>query len=176
MDLKRVEELIELMRESGVSQLSLEVPDFKVSITRGPQATFAPQATLAPQGTEVSGLGPQAAPEPTTASAEHPASAFTSGEASGLSVVSPVVGVFHNGGMLDPREMVRAGDRVREGQLLAAIEAMKVPNELRAPVSGLVTQLLVDDGSAVEYGQTLFVIAPDERGEGSDAEPPIGLA
>jgi acetyl-CoA carboxylase biotin carboxyl carrier protein len=90
--------------------------------------------------------------------------------------VSPVVGVFHNGGMLDPRELVYEGDRVREGQLLAAIEAMKVPNELRAPVSGMVTQLLVEDGSAVEYGQTLFVIDPDERGEVSDAEPPIGLA
>jgi len=170
MDLKRVEELIELMRESGVSQLSLEMPDFKVSITRGPQATVAPQED------EVSGLGPQAAPEPTAAFAEQSASASTSVEASGLSVVSPVVGVFHNGGMLDPREMVGEGDRVREGQLIAAIEAMKVPNELRAPVSGLVTQLLVEDGSAVEYGQTLFVIAPDERGEGSDAEPPIGLA
>jgi acetyl-CoA carboxylase biotin carboxyl carrier protein len=164
VDLKRVEELIELMRESGVSQLSLEVPDFKVSITRGPH------------GSEVSGLEPQATPEPTTASLEQRASASAPEEASGLSVVSPVVGVFHNGGMLDPREMVQAGDRVREGQLLAAIEAMKVPNELRAPVSGLVTQLLVEDGSAVEYGQRLFVIAPDERGEGSDAEPPIGLA
>jgi acetyl-CoA carboxylase biotin carboxyl carrier protein len=164
MDLKRVEELIELMRESGVTQLSLELPDFKVSITRGPH------------GTDVSGPELQATLEPTTASGERPASASTPEGASGLSVVSPVVGVFHNGGMLDPREMVRAGDRVREGQLLAAIEAMKVPNELRAPVSGLVTQLLVEDGSAVEYGQALFVISPDERGEGSDAEPPIGLA
>jgi acetyl-CoA carboxylase biotin carboxyl carrier protein len=164
MDLKRVEELIELMRESGVTQLSLEVPDFKVSITRGPH------------GTDVSAPEPQAALEPIPASVEQTVSAPRPEQASGLSVASPVVGVFHNGGMLDPREMVRAGDRVREGQLLAAIEAMKVPNELRAPVSGLVTQLLVEDGSAVEYGQTLFVIAPDERGEGSDAEPPIGLA
>jgi len=173
VDLKRVEELIELMRESGVTQLSLELPDFKVSITRGAQLALTPQGALAPQGMEVSGLEPPAMPEASAASGSETAAA---GETSGLSVVSPVVGVFHNGGMLDPREMVRAGDRVREGQLLAAIEAMKVPNELRAPVSGLVTRLLVDDGSAVEYGQTLFVIAPDERAEASDAEAAIGLA
>ncbi len=78
--------------------------------------------------------------------------------------------------MLDPRELVEEGDRVREGQLLAAIEAMKVPNELRSPVSGLVTRLLVEDGSAVEYGQALFVIEPEPGGEVGDGETPIGIA
>jgi acetyl-CoA carboxylase biotin carboxyl carrier protein len=164
VDLKRVEELIELMRESGVTQLSLELPDFKVSITRGPE------------GTEVTRSEARSDPLPATGPSEQLGAASAAAEVSGLSVVSPVVGVFHNGGMLDPREMVREGDRVREGQLLAAIEAMKVPNELRAPVSGLVTRLMVDDGSAVEYGQTLFVIAPDDRGGMGDADPLIGLA
>ena len=164
MDLKRVEELIELMRESGVTQLSLELPDFKVSITRGPE------------GTEVTRSEAGSDPLPATALSGQLGTASAAAEISGLSVVSPVVGVFHNGGMLDPREMVREGDRVREGQLLAAIEAMKVPNELRAPVSGLVMRLMVDDGSAVEYGQTLFVIAPDDRGEMDDADHLVGLA
>lgn len=164
MDLKRVEELIELMRESGVTQLSLELPDFKVSITRGLQ------------GAEVSETGVQRTHASAPPPGEQPETAAAPEHVSGVTVVSPVVGVFHNGGMLDPREMVRVGDRVREGQLLAAIEAMKVPNELRAPTSGMVTHLLVEDGSAVEYGQTLFVIDPDDRGELSDAEPPIGLA
>jgi acetyl-CoA carboxylase biotin carboxyl carrier protein len=78
--------------------------------------------------------------------------------------------------MLDPRDVVAVGDRVEEGQLIAAIEAMKVPNELRAPVSGRVTHLLVEDGSAVEYGQTLFVIEPEHTGEATDGETPIGFA
>jgi acetyl-CoA carboxylase biotin carboxyl carrier protein len=164
MDLKRVEELIELMRESGVTQLSLELPDFKVSITRGPQ------------GTEVSQTGVRRNSEGMPSAVEQPEADAAPEQEAGVTVASPVVGVFHNGGMLDPRELVRQGDRVREGQLLAAIEAMKVPNELRAPTTGMVTHLLVEDGSAVEYGQTLFVIDPDDRGEVSDAEPPIGLA
>jgi len=164
VDLKRVEEIIELMRESGVTQLSLELPDFKVSITRGPEGTQV-ETGEAGQRTEQS----EEAAEPLSmASVEQ--------EGYSVPVVSPVVGVFHNGGMLDPREALREGDRVREGQLLAAIEAMKVPNELRAPASGVISRLLVKDGAAVEYGQTLFMIEPDQGGEESDSETPIGLA
>jgi acetyl-CoA carboxylase biotin carboxyl carrier protein len=153
-----------------VTQLSLELPDFKVSITRGPE------------GTEVVDLGEQGEPEEaamgdaqTAPPAPKVAAKQVAREPIGLPVIAPVVGVFHNGGMLDPREMIQEGDHVREGQLLAAIEAMKVPNELRAPVSGEVTRLLVKDGTAVEYGQTLFVIEP-EHGEGGDGESPIGIA
>jgi biotin carboxyl carrier protein len=164
VDLQRVEELIELMRQSGVTQLSLELPDFKVSITRGPEGarvtTDAGAEQIRPE--EEGG-------EPETAAVQAETSRA-------LPVVSPVVGVFHNGGMLDPREIVREGDRVREGQLLAAIEAMKVPNELRAPVSGVISRLLVEDGSAVEYGQTVFLIEPERGGEANELEPPIGVA
>ena len=163
MDLKRMEELIELMKESGVTQLSLELPDFKVSITRGPEGTEVTSAAAQPER-----------PEATDLRVEHKETAEES-EGDALPVISPVVGVFHNGGMLDPREFVREGDRVREGQLLAAIEAMKVPNELRSPVSGFVSRLLVEDGAAVEYGQTLFLIEPEEGGEVSDGELPIGV-
>ena len=161
MDLSKVEELIELMQQSGVSQLSLELPDFKISITRGPEGarvtTPAEPEIPAEAGEEV-----QTPAEETVQRA--------------MPVVSPVVGIFHNGGMLDPREMVREGDRVEEGQLIAAIEAMKVPNELRAPVGGVVSRLLVEDGAAVEYGQTLLLIEPEARGEESDEELPVGLA
>ncbi len=163
MDLKRVEELIELMKESGVTQLSLELPEFKVSITRGPEGTEVTSAVESPEQPKAAELR-----------VEHKETAEESAEKA-LPVISPVVGVFHNGGMLDPREFVREGDRVREGQLLAAIEAMKVPNELRAPVSGLVSRLLVEDGAAVEYGQTLFLIEPEEGEEVSDGELPIGV-
>jgi acetyl-CoA carboxylase biotin carboxyl carrier protein len=164
VDLTRVEELIELMRESGVVQLSLELPDFKVSITRGPEGT----RVVTPTGGETRIEEPEDRALTETAGAE--------AASRSLPVMSPVVGVFHNGGMLDPRELVREGDRVQEGQLLAAIEAMKVPNELRAPVSGVVSRLLVADGAAVEYGQTLLLIEPEEGGEESDEESSIGVA
>jgi acetyl-CoA carboxylase biotin carboxyl carrier protein len=160
MDLKRIEDLIDLMRRSGVSQLAVELPDYKISITRGPERAGGP-AEAAPREAEMG--------EPQPAAGEQPAS-------TAVSVVAPVVGVFYNGGLLDPRTMVQEGDRVQEGQLLAAIEAMKVPNEIRAPTGGVVSRLLVEDGAAVEYGQPLFLIEPDEGGEESESESAIGLA
>ena len=160
MDLTRIEELIELMRRSGVMELSLEVPDYKVSIKRGAEGQ---PATVAREEAAASAVSQEAAVE-------------AAPETTALPVVAPVVGVFHNGGMLDPREMVKVGDRVEEGQLLAAIEAMKVPNDLHAPVGGTISRLLVEDGAAVEYGQTLLFIQPDEDGEAGEDEEQIGLA
>lgn len=161
MDLKRIEQLIDLMERSGVMQLSLELPDYKVSITRGAQG--APVVT--------------SSESPAAASPEPAATDETELEAlEAIPVVSPVVGVFHNGGIMNPRQPVKEGDRVEKGQLLAAIEAMKVPNELRAPVGGVVSKLLVQDGAAVEYGQTLFLIQPEEGGEIDDGDALVGLA
>jgi len=161
VDIKKVEELIELMQQSGVTELSLELPDFKVSITRGPEGAHV---TVPLQ------------PEQPAAAVDQEQQPVTDASNTALPVVAPVVGVFHNGGMLDPREVVREGDRVREGQLLAAIEAMKVPNDLRAPVSGVISRLLVEDGAPVEYGQTLLMIEPEQGVEADEEGPPVGLA
>jgi len=162
VDLKRIEQLIDLMEKSGVTQLSLELPDYKISIKRGAHETVPPL------------------PAATNArTAEIPADAADDKELEALEavpVVSPVVGVFHNGGMSNPRQVVEEGSLVEMGHLLAAIEAMKVPNEVRAPVSGVVSKVLVQDGAAVEYGQTLFLIEPEEGGEIEDGDSLVGLA
>lgn len=163
MDLKQIEDLIELMRRSGVTQLSLELPDYKVSIKRG---AAEPDEEIA----STLQAGPAQAEFPSEAETAAPPARDT------VSVASPVVGVFHNGGMIGPREMIKEGDRVHGGQLLAAIEAMKVPNELRAPVSGIIASMLVEDGAAVEYGQTLFLIEPEPGHEASYGETVVGLA
>jgi acetyl-CoA carboxylase biotin carboxyl carrier protein len=162
VDLKRIEQLIDLMEKSGVTQLSLEVPDYKISITRGARECADPAPAVADAST-----------------VEIPVGAVDEKELEALEavpVVSPVVGVFHNGGMMNPRQAVKEGARVERGRLLAAIEAMKVPNEIRAPVSGVVSKILVQDGAAVEYGQTLFLIQPEEGGEIDDGDSLVGLA
>lgn len=150
MDTKEIEELIELMRRSGLVELALEVPDYKISLKRVPGADSGGESRPAEAGF-AGGEAETSAPE------ERPAAPRAT-----TPVVSPVVGVFHNGGMLDPRQMVRAGDRVAEGQLLAAIEAMRVPNDLLCPVRGVVSRVLVEDGAPVEFGQTLFLIETQE--------------
>jgi len=161
VEIREIEELIELMQRSGVSELSIEKPDYKVSIKRSPESggRSAPGA-------------PEGGAEP---AAEEPLANVTI-TAEVVPVVSPVVGVFHNGGTSEPREPVRAGDRVEENQLLAVIEAMKVPHEVRAAVAGVIAEAPVEEGAAVEYGQRLFLIQPEEEGEASDEESTIGLA
>lgn len=158
LDLSKIEELIALMRKSGLTQLSLELPDYKVSITRGAEPATDP----APRG--VAPAAPAPSPPP-----DAPA-------ALPLTVISPVVGVFHNGGSSPGRRLIEGGGRVKRGELLATIEAMKVPNEVRSPVDGLVTSVAVEDGGVVEYGQTLFLILPEEGGEADEGESPIGIA
>lgn len=162
MDLERIEELIDLMRRSGVTQLSLELPDCKVSITRAGE----------PEG--------QAAPPPAAAA---PAAAVRAPEATPIgapgepiTVTSPVVGLFRNGDGTKGRRAVAVGDRVTRGMLLATIEAMKVPNEIRSPADGVVSAVFVDDGATVEYGQPLFAIQPEEGGDADEGETPVGLA
>ncbi len=163
-DLKEIEELIELMRRSGISELSLELPDYKVSIKRAPEGESASARGLAPAPkAENAGDAPAESAAEVTIVAEV------------VSVTSPVVGVFHNGGMEEPRTRINAGDQVEEGQLLAVIEAMKVPNEVRAPASGVVAQVLVEDGAPVAFGDRLFLIQP-LREEAADEEPPVGAA
>lgn len=162
VDIREIEDLIELMRRSGLSELSVESGDFKISIKRA-------LAGAADEGTPAAG-GEIASSAAQVGSLR----AANATEAAAIAVVSPVVGVFHNGGMEEPREPVRAGDRVQEGQMLAAIEAMKVPHEVRAAVGGLVTEVLVSDGAAVAYGQKLFLIQPEE--EASEVESSLGLA
>ena len=168
-DLQEIEELIELMRRSGVSEISLELPDYKIKIKRAPEAEDArpadQQAAQAPAPAE------PAAPN----NSALPADPNVTIVAEVVSVVSPVVGVFHNGGMDEPRTRISAGDRVEDGQLLAVIEAMKVPNEVHAPAGGFIAQVLVEDGAAVGFGDRLFLIQPLQE-NADEAEPPIGLA
>ena len=165
VDLTKIEELIALMRQSGVTQLSLELPDYKVSITRGPEPLAAPAAGDPPAGS----AWPPADPP---VRAGGPAEGLA---AMALTVIAPVVGVFRNGGSAPGRQVIAGGGRVKRGQLLATIEAMKVPNEVRSPVDGVVTSVAVEDGAAVEYGQTLFVILPEEGGETDESESALGI-
>lgn len=159
MDLERIEELIDLMRRSGVTQLSLELPDCKVSITRAGEPG-APEA--APPAAAAPAAAPEAAPAGTPAEP--------------MVVTSPVVGLFRSGGGSQGRGTLAVGDRVTRGMLLATIEAMKVPNEVRSPANGVVSAVFVEDGATVEYGQRLFAIEPEEGGDEDEGETPVGLA
>ena len=156
MDRKEIEDLIALMKENGITELSLETPEVKISLKRGPEGADPGGVSAQPEAVPseaVEGKTPSSAP------------AAGAGRREAAPIISPVVGIFHNGGMLDPRRLLGEGDHVEEGEMLAAVESMKIPNELRSPFAGLISKVLVNDGDSVEYGQALFLILPEEGGQ-----------
>lgn len=146
LQLERIRELIALMRETGVSELALEIPDFKLSVKR--EAAPWDEADVDQ---------PVAAPRERAASAAEP-----------VAVTAPMVGIFR--ASTDHSAAVAVGDVVSAGQVLGAIEAMKVLTDIPSPVSGVVREVAAQDGAPVEYGQPLLLIEPALAPEGEQVE------
>jgi acetyl-CoA carboxylase biotin carboxyl carrier protein len=145
MDLRKLKTLIDLVSESNVSELEITEAEGKVRIVKGGVApVMAP--VMAP-------VAPPAVPAPEAAAAA-PAPA----ESAGHAVKSPMVGTFYRAASPGAKPFVEVGSQVKEGQTICIIEAMKILNEIEADKSGTVTQVLCENGQAVEYGQPLLVI------------------
>ncbi len=150
IDIRKLKQLIELMKENDLSELDLREGDEQVSIKRGSTAVVAP---LAPVAAAPSGPAAEttAAPEPETAP-----------DTQGLvEMPSPMVGTFYLAASPDADPYVRTGSTIEADAVICLIEAMKVFNEIKAEISGTIEKILVDNGQAVEFGQPLFLIKPN---------------
>ncbi|MDO9164709.1 MAG: acetyl-CoA carboxylase biotin carboxyl carrier protein [Rhodoferax sp.] len=147
MDLRKLKTLIDLVSESNVSELEITEAEGKVRIVKGGGAMVqhyaAPVAMPAPGAMPVQSAEPVAAPVPVVA---------------GHTVKSPMVGTFYRSSSPGAKAFVEVGDSIKAGETVCIIEAMKILNEIEADKSGTVTQILCENGQAVEYGQPLFVI------------------
>lgn len=151
MDLRKLKTLIDLVSESNVSELEITEAEGKVRIVKGgvPMVQqFAP-APVAP---------PVAAPAIGGQAAVQPAAPAPSAAPAGHTVKSPMVGTFYRASSPGAKSFVEMGSQVKEGDTICIIEAMKILNEIEADKSGTITQILCENGQAVEYGQPLFVI------------------
>ncbi|MCL4103708.1 UNVERIFIED_CONTAM: hypothetical protein GTU68_059787 [Idotea baltica] len=146
MDLDEIKKIVELMDEHGLSQFKLEQDDTKLELKKGGYevATQAvPQFAPAPAAT-----APAAAP----AVAEDP-DAIPAGE---QEITSPMVGTFYLAPNPDSPDFVQIGSTVTAESPVCIIEAMKVMNEIQAEIGGEITKILVENGTAVQYGEPLF--------------------
>jgi acetyl-CoA carboxylase biotin carboxyl carrier protein len=154
-----VEELVQLMDAHGLLEVDYESsPDGSRRVRVSRQGVAAAAAAPAP----VAALAPTAAPVPAAAqNAPTPDVASAPGEADGLhAFTSPMVGTFYRAPSPETPTFVNVGDRVDETSTLCIIEAMKVMNEITPDIAGEVVSVEVENGEAVEYGQTLFLIRP----------------
>jgi len=152
MDLRKLKTLIDLVSESNVSELEITEAEGKVRIVKSAGvAMAAPVVMTAPAAVPA----PVAVAAPAAASAEAAAPAPA---AAGHTVKSPMVGTFYRSSSPGAAPFVQIGSVVKEGDTLCIVEAMKILNEIESDKSGTVTQILCENGQAVEYGQPLFII------------------
>ncbi|WP_269505715.1 acetyl-CoA carboxylase biotin carboxyl carrier protein [Burkholderia sp. IMCC1007] len=155
MDLRKLKTLIDLVSESGISELEVTEGEGKVRIVKNAPPVYVQQtAGFAPQ---VSAPAPSAA-LPTEGAAAAPAGAAAPAAPQGHVVTSPMVGTFYRAPSPGADPFVQVGDTVKEGQTICIIEAMKLLNEIESDKAGVIKEILVENGQAVEYGQPLFVI------------------
>jgi acetyl-CoA carboxylase biotin carboxyl carrier protein len=150
MDLRKLKKLIDLVEESGISELELTEGEEKVRISRnmpnpGQPVYYAQQPYMQP---------PQAAPATQQTSA--PPAPVT--EIEGHVVKSPMVGTFYRSPSPDAKSFVDIGSSVSVGDTICIIEAMKLLNEVEADHTGVIKAILVENGQPVEYGEPLFII------------------
>ena len=154
MDIRKIKKLIELVEESGITELEVQEEEGTVRISRAAPA-------IAPAAVQYA-AAPVVAPTPTAAPAQAPAAATSapaaSDELSGHLVRSPMVGTFYLSPSPEAKAFVEVGQSVKVGDALCIVEAMKMMNRIEADKAGVVKAILINDGDAVEFDEPLIVI------------------
>lgn len=151
MDLNQVEQMAEIMQKHDLAELSVEDGSLKIALKRGPSCfPFPPPPPP-----------PVAAAVPTAPAAPAQATPAVEPEKPGTVVRSPLVGTFYRAASPEADPFVRVGDRVTRETVVCLVEAMKVMNEVKAETAGIVREIRVENGAAVQYGQPLFTVEPE---------------
>ncbi len=159
MEYKQIQELIKTVNKSGISELSIEQGDFKITIKQE-MSSAQPTYVMAPAPAPVQ--IPVAAPHAAPAEVAAPAAAKPAADnaAAGVTIKSPMIGTFYRSPSPDKPVFVNIGDEVKKGQKLCIIEAMKLFNDIEADIDCRILKVLVDDSTPVEYDQPLFLVEP----------------
>jgi acetyl-CoA carboxylase biotin carboxyl carrier protein len=154
VDIRKVKKLIELLEESGISEIEISEGEESVRISRYPNPGTVSVQTIAAPAVAAPPSVPSAAP----ATGDPAAAPATAPVQHGHQVTAPMVGTFYSGPAPGAKPFVEIGTEVKPGDTLCVIEAMKMMNQIESEVSGKVVSILVENGTPVEFGQALFVI------------------
>jgi acetyl-CoA carboxylase biotin carboxyl carrier protein len=153
MDLRKLKTLIDLVAESDIAELEVTEGESKVRIVKSSAMPQNQMVMMQPQGMQAHYQPAAPAAAPAAAAA-----VVVAAEPTGYVVKSPMVGTFYRSSAPGSAAYVEVGSTVKEGDTLCIIEAMKLLNEIDSDKAGVVTQILVENGQPVEFGQPLFVI------------------
>ena len=156
MEFKDIKSIVDLMKKNSISDFELEKEDFKIKLHRtdGNKTDNVQIQNYLPPGTL------QPAPIPVS---EQPATETPKTESTVTKdpeIKSPMIGTFYRAPSPESDDYVQVGDHVNADSVVCIVEAMKVMNEIKAEISGVITEIVAENASAVEYGQTLFRVRP----------------
>ena len=153
MEIKDIKRIVELMSNNDLTEFSMKEKDFELQLKRGSetQVSYMAPPPAAPPVAVAPPAGSPAAPAPSPAE---------TAEDGFVEIPSPIVGTFYCKPAPDAEPFVKVGDEVNEDTVVCIVEAMKVMNEIKAEVKGVIKKVLVDDASPVQYGQSLFLVEP----------------
>lgn len=150
MDFAKIEKLMELMRKHGMQELSVADESLEISIK-------APSSAVVP--VQMAAVAHAAIHEPVAAAAQAAAAASVRpASASGKMIKSPFVGTFYRSSQPGSPAFVSVGQRVKKGEVLCIVEAMKLMNEIECEMDGVIREILVDNEHPVEFDQPLFIV------------------
>ena len=162
LNVNELRELVAALSQSDVAELTLKSSTFELTLRKQGvvTATTVPTVVVASEAVSPAPVKPVdvAAPVAESAAPASPPAAPPGKHSDLLTISSPMVGTFYRASAPGAKPFVEVGDSIKEGDTICIVEAMKILNEIEADKSGTVTQILVQNGQAVEYGQPLFVI------------------
>lgn len=156
MKAKEIRDLIDFISSSGLEEVNVETPEFKISVKRSPLMAAAPTVASAPVAVAPAAPAPVAS-APATPKSEAPAPAPASNL---ITIKSPMIGTFYRSPSPEADVFVKVGDTIKAGDPVCIIEAMKLFNEIESEISGKIVKVLVENASPVEYDQPLFLVDP----------------
>ncbi len=160
MDLRKIKTLIELVEESGISELEVKEGEESVRISRQPTGAALPAQYYAPPPQQLAAPAPVAAAPAAAPAAAAPAAPAAKAADNRYIIKSPMVGTFYRSPSPGAKSFVEVGQTVKAGQTLCIIEAMKMLNQIETDRAGVVVEVLADNEKPVEFDQPLFAIDP----------------
>ena len=160
MDLRKIKKLIELLDESGIAEIEVTEGEESVRISRyGAAAPLVQTSGPVPIPVAAPGVAvAPGAPGEQVQPSSPPAAAEDRPSAQGFEIEAPMVGTMYRAPSPGAPPFVEVGSRISAGDVVCIIEAMKILNQIESDVSGVVTEILVENGQAVEFGQTLMIV------------------
>ena len=160
MDFKQIQELIKLVNDSNIGEVTIEQKEFRLTIKQKEEQvthiTSAPAHTPVYQQQQPA----QQIQQATTQQSAEKSKQETAASSNTITIKSPMIGTFYRKSSPDKPNLVEIGDEVSPGTVVCIIEAMKLFNEIESEVKGKIVKILVEDASPVEYDQPLFLVDP----------------